>query len=188
MSESATSSDASEPDLVALRSKYTSHHTEVYRRGDIVKRETGPWAPTVHSLLRHLESVDFPTSRVVGSGFDEQGRETVRYIEGEFTQTGLWSLGGVFAVGKMLRDLHDAMASYSPPTDAMWSPWFGRDIGWPGPRHRPLRLHPVRYRRSSRIASRTYRLGLLRTGRSASRTGAGRMAQRKAVRRRGRGD
>ena len=70
-------------------------------------------------------------SRVVGSGFDEQGRETVRYIEGEFSQPGPWSLDGVFAVGKMLRDLHDATSSYRPPPDALSGPWFGRDIGGP---------------------------------------------------------
>lgn len=131
MSESTKRGDASGSDWVVLRSRTTISPTEVYLRGDVVIRETGPWAPTVHSLLRHLEEVGFPASRIVGSGFDDQSRETVRYIEGEFTQPGPWSLEGVFAVGRMLRDLHDATASYRPPPDAMWGPWFGREIGGP---------------------------------------------------------
>ncbi len=118
-----------EPDLEVLRAKSVMHHSEVYRRGDVVIRETGPWAPTVHSLLRHLEDVGFPAPRLVGSGFDDQGRETLRYIEGEFTMSGPWTLEGVHAVGNMLRDLHVATASYRPPPDAQWGPWYGRDIG-----------------------------------------------------------
>ena len=69
------------------------HRTAVLRRGSVVVRETGPWASTVHSLLRHLEKVGFAASpRVVGSGFDEQGRETLIFIPGEFTQParGAW--------------------------------------------------------------------------------------------------
>lgn len=57
------------------------HHGEVYRRGDVVIRDTGPWAGTVHALLRHLEDVGFGgTPRLVGAGFDERGRETLVYI------------------------------------------------------------------------------------------------------------
>jgi hypothetical protein len=88
MSDSVTPEDRREQDYEVLRSRTTLHHTEVYRRGDVVIRETGPWAPTVHSLLRHLEDIGFPASRLVGSGFDDEGRETLRYIEGEFTQPG----------------------------------------------------------------------------------------------------
>ena len=132
MSESVTPEGGSEPGYVVLRSRDPLHHTEVYRRGDVVIRETGPWAPTVHSLLRHLEGVGFAASaRLVGSGFDDHGRETLRYIEGEFTQPGPWTLEGVSAVGQMLRDLHEATASYRPPSDSVWGPWFGRDIGGP---------------------------------------------------------
>src|SRR5882757_497251 len=39
----------------------------VYRRGDVVVRETGPWAPAVHALLRHLEQAGFTAApRLVG--------------------------------------------------------------------------------------------------------------------------
>ena len=49
----------------------------VQRQGNVVLRPTGPWTPTVHSLLRHLEEVGFSGApRVVGSGFAPDGRET----------------------------------------------------------------------------------------------------------------
>ena len=115
-----------------LRTKSLFHHNSVYRSGQVVVRETGPWAATVHSLLRHLEGVGFAGApRVVGSGFDAQGRETLTYIEGEFTQPGPWSLEGAAAVGGMLRELHRATASYRPPAGAIWAPWFGRPLGGP---------------------------------------------------------
>ena len=37
--------------------------TVVYRRGSVVIRETGPWTPAVHALLRHLEEVASPPRR-----------------------------------------------------------------------------------------------------------------------------
>lgn len=104
----------------------------VHRRGDVVIRDAGPWAPSVHSLLHHLERVGFAGApRVVGGGFDAAGREMLTFIEGEFTQPGPWSLDGAAAVGTLLRDLHDATASYTPPPDAVWFPWHGRDLGGP---------------------------------------------------------
>jgi len=104
--------------------------TEVARRDNIVLRETGPWAPSVHALLKHLENEGFDGApRVVGSGFDERGRETLSYIEGEFVHPAPWSDDGLMAVGWMMRQLHDATASFAPPADAQWQPWFLRDIG-----------------------------------------------------------
>ena len=34
-------------------------------------------------------------------------------------------------MGRLLRKLHDATASYRPPADAVWPPWFGRHLGGP---------------------------------------------------------
>jgi hypothetical protein len=106
--------------------------TGVYLRGDVIIKDTGPWAGAVHSLLRHLEAVGFTGApRVVGSGFDAAGRETLTYIEGEFADTGPWTLEGAAAVGNLLRELHQATASYRPPPNAVWQPWFGRILGGP---------------------------------------------------------
>lgn len=122
----------SEPDYEVLRARDLFHRKAVYRRKDIVIREAGPWTSTVHSLLRHLEDVGFPGApRIVGSGFDVDGREMLSYIEGEFMQPGPWTLDGAAAVGQLLRQLHEATASYRSPPGAVWQPWFGRALGGP---------------------------------------------------------
>jgi len=102
----------------------------VYLEDGAVHRQTGPWAYTVHSLLRHLEAVGFPGApRVVSSGFDDQGLETVTFIEGQFMHPGPWTLEGAADVGRLLRNLHDATASFQQAPDALWKPWFGRELG-----------------------------------------------------------
>ncbi|MDY6949583.1 MAG: phosphotransferase, partial [Pseudomonadota bacterium] len=35
----------------------------------------------------------------------------------------------LFAVGRLLRDLHVAGAGFNPPEGAVWRPWFGRELG-----------------------------------------------------------
>jgi hypothetical protein len=106
--------------------------TVVHRHGHVVLREAGPWSATVLALLRHLEQVGFVGSpRVVGAGFDAQSREMLSYIEGEFTHPGPWTVEGAAAVGRLLRDLHMATATYRPAPAARWRPWFGRDLGGP---------------------------------------------------------
>ncbi|NRP70793.1 hypothetical protein ILFOPFJJ_01675 [Ensifer psoraleae] len=102
----------------------------VSRRGGVVIRETGPWAPSVHSLLRHLEDAGFAGApRVVGDGFDEQGREVLTFIEGDVINPAPWSDEAIHALGGLMRRLHDATASFRPPADALWRPWFGRNVG-----------------------------------------------------------
>lgn len=104
--------------------------TGVVRRGGIVLRETEPWTPSVHGLLRHLEAVGFDAApRVVGSGFAADGRETLTYIDGEIVNPAPWTDAAVVAIGRMIRRLHDATATFRSPADAAWRPWFGRDIG-----------------------------------------------------------
>ena len=106
--------------------------TAVSQRGEVVFREAGPWAASVHALLRHLENVGFDASpRVVGSGFDAQGREALTYIEGEIVHPAPWDEDAIVAIGQMIRELHDATASFRVPEDAVWRPWFGRDVGGP---------------------------------------------------------
>jgi aminoglycoside phosphotransferase (APT) family kinase protein len=69
----------------------------------------------------------------MGSGFDAYGRETLTYVEGEFADPGPWTREGAAGVGQLLRKLREATASYRPPPDAIWQPWFGRILG-DGPR------------------------------------------------------
>ena len=99
----------------------------VARRGGVVIRQTGPWVRSVHSLLRHLHEVGFAEApRVVGDGFDEQGREVLTYIEGEIINPAPWSDQAIHKLGRMV-----ATASFRPPADTLWRPWFGRKVGTP---------------------------------------------------------
>ena len=91
------------------------------RRGGIVARQTGPWGSTVHSLLRYLERVGFEAApRVVGGGFDEQGREVLTYVEGDVINPRPWTNDGIARLGELLRHLHDIIRSdptKTPPGD-----------------------------------------------------------------------
>ena len=46
-------------------------------------RGTGPWAQTVHSLLKHLEAEGFDGApRVIGTGFDDNGTRDAELYRG----------------------------------------------------------------------------------------------------------
>lgn len=103
--------------------------TVVSRRGGTVFRKAGPWSGTVIRLLRHLREAGFEAApRVVGTGFDALGRETVSFIEGDFVHPGPWPDEALFAIGSLLGRLHEATASFEVPEDAVWRSWFGRDL------------------------------------------------------------
>lgn len=104
----------------------------VARRGDVLFREAGPWSGTVHSLLRHLEGVGFAGApRVVGTGFDGRGREMLSYVAGEVINPRPWADDAMPVLGRLLRELHDATASFVPPEGAVWRRWFAHDLGGP---------------------------------------------------------
>ena len=108
-----------------------------WRAGDRVHRSTGPWTPTVHGFLRHLEEAGFEGApRVLG--IDDQGREVLTFIEGEVLADPLWEPGqpgpwpdyarsdeALVAAASMLRDLHRAAASYHPESP-VW-----KQYDWP---------------------------------------------------------
>ena len=76
--------------------------------------------PTVHALLDHLERIGFTGSpRAVSA----DGEDIVTYLPGESVNPHAWSDEGIFRVGGLLRDLHDATASFTPPPGAVWHPW-----------------------------------------------------------------
>jgi aminoglycoside phosphotransferase (APT) family kinase protein len=117
-----------------LRAPDLFHRGAVFRRGSVVVKETGPWAATVDALLRHLEAVGYAWApRPLGVATDGAGRPTLRYryVEGEAAPTGPWGLEGVVAIGRRLRELHEATASFRPPRDAVYKLWFGRALGGP---------------------------------------------------------
>ena len=51
------------------------------------------------------------------------------FIEGEFVHPGPWPDEAPFLIGRMLRRLHEATASFEVPEGARWRPWFGRALG-----------------------------------------------------------
>jgi hypothetical protein len=108
--------------------------SRVFRRGGTVLRPAAPWTPAVHALLRHLERAGFEGApRVIGDGYDDQGREVLTYIDGTFVHPGAWSDDGIWHAGRLLRALHDVTAGFRPPPDAGWCPWpFRADLGAPG--------------------------------------------------------
>ncbi|MGE5673109.1 MAG: phosphotransferase [Mycobacterium leprae] len=108
-----------------------SRDKSVSRTGNLVLRPAHPWTASVHALLRHLEQAGFPAPRVVGSGFQPDGREALSYVEGEFVHPYAWRDEAIVEVGRLLRRLHDATASFVPPADAVWQPWFLRELGGP---------------------------------------------------------
>ncbi len=95
------------------------------RVGDTVRRVAGPWTPTVHTLLDHLERSGFsgaPRAR----GFDHQGREILTFLPGETVGSRTPWPGWVRhdatldAVATWMRRYHDAVADFVPAVDATW--------------------------------------------------------------------
>src|SRR5215217_2180669 len=56
--------------------------TVVVRVGDTVRRDAGPWTPTIHAFMRHLRASGFPmVPRPLG--LDDRGREVISLLPGE---------------------------------------------------------------------------------------------------------
>lgn len=96
--------------------------SHVVRIGDTVRRPTGPWTPTIHALLRHLEAEGFDGApRVLG--IDEHGREILEHIDGKVEwpePVALLTDEGLQRAATLLRRYHDAVQSFIVPTDAVW--------------------------------------------------------------------
>ncbi|MCS6762515.1 MAG: hypothetical protein MO846_11610 [Candidatus Devosia symbiotica] len=89
---------------------------------------TGRLAPgrSVHALLVHLEAEGFAGApRVVRSGLDGTGRETLSFVSCISPYPGPWFEEAMYNLGKMLVDFHRASASFRSPTNAVWRDWFG---------------------------------------------------------------
>lgn len=94
----------------------------VVRVGATVHHPVQPWTPSVHALLKHLEEVGFPYSpRVV----EVRGEtEILTYLPGESGAAGSMKalhLEGLRAMGRLLREYHDAVAGWNPPEPPTWA-------------------------------------------------------------------
>lgn len=95
------------------------------RVGHTVRRQTGPWTPAVHALLRHLESAGLPaTPRILGT--DQRGREILTFLPGDVVDvdTELLSEARLAALVTWARTLHEATTGFRhegpwryPPVD-----------------------------------------------------------------------
>lgn len=88
----------------------------VVRVGDTVRKPVTPATPAVEALLAHLDR--FPGAPR-HFGRDDQGRQVLEYVPG--------SVGDLPAderelhrAGRLVRDLHDALADFRPPGDVRW--------------------------------------------------------------------
>lgn len=105
--------------------------TSVWRRGEIVLRPRRYWSENIIGFLAHLESCGFEGSpRVEGSGFAADGREAVRFIDGDAGHLGSRSDSALLNIGQMIRKIHDASTSFTPINN-QWQTWFGRSLGGP---------------------------------------------------------
>lgn len=97
--------------------------TSVVRIGQSVRRAVGPWTPTVHALLRHLEADGF-RGAPRALGYDAAGREVLSFITGDVGHAplppALWSDDVLSTVARLIRAYHDATASFIPPPNAAW--------------------------------------------------------------------
>jgi hypothetical protein len=103
----------------------------IVRIGDTVRRPVRPFSTTVQAYLTHLHAVGFHDApRPLG--FDEQGRETLSFVDGDIPRAPLSATATtgevLVALAHLVRRLHDAAEGWRPPAGAVW----GRIPGRPG--------------------------------------------------------
>ena len=89
--------------------------------GGVVRRPAAEWTPSVHALLQHLVDAGLPVPEPLDIA---DGVETVRWLPGDAGEEA-WphqtSLAGVRSAGRLLRAVHDATLTWSPPDGAVWA-------------------------------------------------------------------
>src|SRR5690349_8585757 len=97
----------------------------IVRRGDLLLRPMGPWSPSVHEYLRHLEAAGFEGSpRVLGT---EGNMEVLTFIDGEVAMDPCREPGhghglppyartdrALRGAAELIRKLHSAAAGFAP--------------------------------------------------------------------------
>lgn len=99
----------------------------VFRQGNTVVRDAGPWTPTVHRVLDylHLAGIDW-VPRPIEVSLDESGQhgqERLSYLDGDVPAYPLpkwvWADEILFDGAQRLRRLHDASIGF-PADGAIW--------------------------------------------------------------------
>jgi Ser/Thr protein kinase RdoA (MazF antagonist) len=84
--------------------------------GDTVRKPVTPATPAVEALLAHLDG--FPGAPR-HFGRDDQGRQVLEYIPGTVDDIPADNRE-LHRAGRLIRDLHDALADFHPPAGARW--------------------------------------------------------------------
>lgn len=93
----------------------------VVRVADTVRRPAGPWSDAVDAFLAHLIAVGFE-GEPKPLGRDEQGRQVLEFVPGTTgSPRPTYSLAELGEIGRVLRDLHTASASFIAPVAATWN-------------------------------------------------------------------
>lgn len=56
------------------------------------------------------------------------GLDTITWVDGTSPHPHAWPDSALPALGQLLRRIHDAGATFTPPPGARWQPWFGRSL------------------------------------------------------------
>jgi Ser/Thr protein kinase RdoA (MazF antagonist) len=89
---------------------------DVVRVGGTVRKPVTPATPAVEAVLAHLDG--FPGAPR-HFGRDDQGRQVIEYVPGTLDDIPA-DERELRRAGRLIRDLHDALADFRPPPDARW--------------------------------------------------------------------
>jgi Ser/Thr protein kinase RdoA (MazF antagonist) len=92
----------------------------VVRIGTTVRKPTTAATPGIEAVLDHLAEVGFESApRALGR--DSQGRQVMEYVPGKMADTlPPFTTSELHRLGKLIRELHSAMASFRPPAEVAW--------------------------------------------------------------------
>ncbi|MGC4937647.1 phosphotransferase enzyme family protein [Kribbella sp. DT2] len=93
----------------------------VVRVGTTVRKPITPATAAVEAVLTHLHQVGFSAApRTLGR--DDQGRHVLECIPGALADTlPAFTAQELRRLGALIRELHDVMATFTPPADAQWT-------------------------------------------------------------------
>jgi hypothetical protein len=122
---------------------------QVLRNGDTVHRPLPANAATLHALLRHLRATSAAIEAPLPVGIDGDV-EIVEFVHGDVALAPFpaWANTdrALVTVAGLLRRLHDATASWTPPEDASWSAALADPEGGPIICHNDVCMENVVFR------------------------------------------
>jgi Ser/Thr protein kinase RdoA (MazF antagonist) len=92
----------------------------VVRVAAAVRKPSTQATPAVEALLEHLAALGF-TGAPRTLGRDDHGRHILEFVPGQMADTlPSLSLAELLRLGRLIRELHDALARFRPPASARW--------------------------------------------------------------------